>query len=60
MWHRTVQCCTGHVLFTVRCAFDSARNVPLISAFTVDLGQRAVAPLVHRTARWLTGQSGEL
>jgi hypothetical protein len=32
MWHRTVRCCTGQVLFTVRCVFcgcsDFCANCP--------------------------------
>jgi hypothetical protein len=36
MRHRTVQCHTGQVLFTVRCASDSACTVPLSAAFAVD------------------------
>jgi hypothetical protein len=62
-------CGTGQVLFTIRCASDGCSdfcaNCPHTIALcrcplqsTVALG--AVAPLVHWTVRWHTGQSSEL
>jgi hypothetical protein len=36
MRHRAVRCHTGQVMFTVRCASNSARIVPLSAAFAVD------------------------
>jgi hypothetical protein len=60
--HQTVRCHTGQVLFTVRCASDSAAltlralffTVALSAAFAVD--RCANYPLL----RWHTGQSSEL
>jgi hypothetical protein len=69
MWHRTVRCRTGQVLCTVRCASgsysDFCANYPCTIALlqvsvAVDRCGGAVPPLVHRTVRWHTGQSGEL
>jgi hypothetical protein len=69
MWHRTVRCRTEQVLFTVRCASggcsdfyaNCSRTVALLQvSVAVDRYAGAVAPLVHRTVRWHTGQSGEL
>jgi hypothetical protein len=69
MRHQTVQCHTGQFLFTVWCASDTAALTLRALFFTVHasgchcsrpLHWIAVAPLVHRTVRWHTRQSGEL
>jgi hypothetical protein len=65
LWHRTVWCHTGQVLFTVRCASDSTaltlRALFLCQLlYSRPLRELAIAPLVHRTVRRYTGQSGEL
>jgi hypothetical protein len=58
--HRTVRWCTGHVLFTVRCAFlrcsDSVRSVRALCTCqsTVEVDRCAWKSLL----RWHTGQSG--
>jgi hypothetical protein len=57
--------CTGQALFTVRCAFgrcsDSARTVCTLFTFAGDRWSRplrflAVAPLAHRTVRWIIAE----
>jgi hypothetical protein len=60
MLHRTVRCCTRQVLFTVRCASDACSDFCAhCSRFCRrPLRWLAVAPLVHRTVRCHTGQSG--
>ena len=62
LWHRTVWCHTGQVLFTVRCASDSACTIlhcsSVISICSRPFRELAVGPLVHRTFRWHTGHSG--
>jgi hypothetical protein len=62
MWHRTVRCHTGQSGAPLTCCSDFYRDTVLhCSSVRVDrCAQIAVAPLVHRTVRWLTGQSGEL
>jgi hypothetical protein len=62
MWHRTVRCHTGQSSAPLTCCSDFCRGTVLhYSSVTVDrCAQIAVAPLVHRTVRWHTRQSGEL
>jgi hypothetical protein len=69
MRHRTVRCATEQVLFTVRCASDTTTLTLRPLFFTVHVSGRCcsrplrwivIAPLVHRTVRWHTGQSDEL
>jgi hypothetical protein len=63
LWHRTVRCATGQVLFTVRCASDSAALTlralfmchPLLQS-TIGASSRCSAgtpdsPVAHRTVR---------
>jgi hypothetical protein len=63
--HRTARCRTGQALFTVRCAFcrcsDSARTVCALFTFAGYRWSRplrflAVAPLAHRTVRWIIAE----
>jgi hypothetical protein len=69
MRHRTVRCATRQILFTVRCASDTAALTLRALFFTIHASGRrcsrplrwiVVAPLVHRTVRWHTRQSSEL
>jgi hypothetical protein len=62
MWHRTVQCYTRQSGAPLTNCSDFCR-VHCFVLFTVRVDrcmQIVVAPLVHRTVRWHTGQSGEL
>jgi hypothetical protein len=60
MWHRTVRCHTRQSGAPLTCCSDFCRGTVLhCSSVTVDhCAQIAVAPLVHRTVWWRTGQSG--
>jgi hypothetical protein len=72
MRHWIVRCHTGHVMFTVRCAFDSAALTLRALFLCQRLLQSTVARvsrcsagtpdslMAHRTVRWHTRQSGEL
>jgi hypothetical protein len=57
MLHRTVRCCTGQVLFTVRCASNACSNFCVHCSHTVHTfaNDRCV---VSRCSAWCTGQSG--
>jgi fatty-acid desaturase len=62
MWHRTVQCYTRQSGAPLTNCSDFCR-VHCSVLFTVRVDrcvQIVVAPLLHRTVRWHTGQSGEL
>jgi hypothetical protein len=59
LWHRTVRCRTGHVLFIVWCAFGDCSN---FCAHCSSLFTESAAFAVDRCAkepllRWCTGQS---
>jgi hypothetical protein len=43
MWHRTVRCHTGQVLFTVRCASDFCSNLCRALLRTVAFAESTVA-----------------
>jgi hypothetical protein len=60
MWHMTVRCHTGQSGAPLTCSSDFYRGTVLhCSSVRVDrCAQIAVAPLVHRTVRWHTRQSG--
>jgi hypothetical protein len=62
MWQRTVRCHTGQFGAPLTCCSDFCRDTVLHCSFVrVDrCTQIVVAPLVHRTVQWHTGQSGEL
>jgi hypothetical protein len=64
LWHHTVRCRTGQLLFIVRCALTLPRTVAhcsvAVSRCSRPLRWIVVTPLVHRIVRWHTGQSGEL
>jgi hypothetical protein len=62
-------CGTGHALFTIWCPSDFCALTlhalfmhcsAVLRFCSRPLHRRAVTPLVHRTVRWHTGQSGEL
>jgi hypothetical protein len=58
LWHRTVRCATGQVMFTVRCASDSAlwlcAHCSSVTRFcSRPLERVVVAPVAHRTVRWI-------
>jgi hypothetical protein len=55
MWHRTVRCHTGHSGAPLTCCSDFCRDTVLhcSSVRVVCCAQIAVAPLVHRTVRWI-------
>jgi hypothetical protein len=63
--HRTVQWCTGQVLFTVRCAICACSNFCPCSPRTVALSAdcwtrplrwRPLLRLAHRTVRWIIAE----
>jgi hypothetical protein len=58
MSHQTVRCCTGQVLFTVRCASDACSDFCAHCSRTVHTfaDDRCV---VSRCSTWCTGQSGD-
>jgi hypothetical protein len=62
MWHRTVRCAIRQSGASLTCCSDFCRMY-CAALFTVRVdrcAQIVVAPLVHWTVRWHTGQSGEL
>jgi hypothetical protein len=61
-WHRTVRCDTGQsgAPLTNCSDFCCAHCYVLFTVRVDHCAQIVVAPLVHRTVRWHTGQSGEL
>jgi hypothetical protein len=62
MWHRTVRCDTGQSGAPLTNCSDCCR-VQSSALFPVRVDRCAhiaIAPLVHRTVGWHTGQSGEL
>jgi hypothetical protein len=62
MWHRTVRCGTGQSGAPLTNCSDlcCAHYAALFPVRVDHCAQIAIAPLVHRTVRWPTGQSGEL